>query len=162
MKKALICLIIISGIFIYSAAAQADVLDEQVNFNIDSDYDYDNRSEITATLRASGDYIYFYVDNEYWNSLSDVQRSRFRNTLEDLVLEFDTNIYPKERAVFGSEWNPGIDNDPKITVLFLQLIDEAGGYINTYDEYQDLDGEAMGINPSFFQVNSLRKRYGGR
>jgi len=34
--------------------------------------------------------------------------------------------------------------------------------INTYDEYQDLDGEAMGINPSFFQMNSLRKRYGGR
>jgi hypothetical protein len=34
--------------------------------------------------------------------------------------------------------------------------------INTYDEYQDLDGEAMGINPSFFQMNALRKRYGGR
>jgi len=34
--------------------------------------------------------------------------------------------------------------------------------VNTYDEYQDLDAEAIGINPSFFQMNSLRKRYGGR
>ena len=34
--------------------------------------------------------------------------------------------------------------------------------INTYDEYQDLDGEAMGINPSFFQMNFLRNRYTGR
>ena len=34
--------------------------------------------------------------------------------------------------------------------------------INTYDEYQDLDGEAMGINQSFFQMNTLRSRYTGR
>lgn len=32
----------------------------------------------------------------------------------------------------------------------------------TYDEFQNLDGEAAGISPSFFQMERLRKRYGGR
>jgi len=34
--------------------------------------------------------------------------------------------------------------------------------INTYDEYQDLDGVKLGISPSFFTMEFLRKRYGGR
>jgi len=34
--------------------------------------------------------------------------------------------------------------------------------INTYDEYQDLDGEAIGVNPSFFQMEFQKKRYGAR
>ena len=32
----------------------------------------------------------------------------------------------------------------------------------TYDEFQNLDGEAAGINPSFFHMERLRNRFGGR
>jgi len=49
--------------------------------------------------------------------------------------EFDLVIYPKERTFFGSEWNPGLDNDKRITILVLPLIDSAGGYFNSNDEY---------------------------
>lgn len=33
---------------------------------------------------------------------------------------------------------------------------------SAFDEYIDLDAEAIGANPNFFQMNSLRKRYIGR
>ena len=135
MKKGLFFLLILIGIFIYSVGVQAAVLGEQINFNVDSTYDSTGRSQVTATLRATGDYIYFYVEDAYWNNLNGLYKNAVREELEELANEFDQVIYPKERAVFGSEWNPGIDNDSRITVLVTKLVNSAGGYINIYDEY---------------------------
>lgn len=134
MKKYLFgyCLIFFITGFV---SVQAASLGEEVVFNVDSEYDPLSRSQVTATLRAIGDRVYFYVDNAYWSSISGTLKNGLRESLEDLADEFDNTIYPKERAVFGSEWNPGIDDDSKITVLMVQLVDEAGGYFNTYDEY---------------------------
>ena len=134
MKKFLI-LIIFGGILICLSPVQAAELDEQVNFYVDASYDAFGRDQITATLQIIGDNIYFYVDDDYWDKLNIPQKSLLRGTLRDLADEFDQVIYPKERAVFGSEWSPGIDNDKRITVLVSQLVNDAGGYFNTYDEY---------------------------
>src|SRR6266705_97975 len=30
---------------------------------------------------------------------------------------FETKIYPTDRATFGSEWSPGIDDDVHLTIL---------------------------------------------
>lgn len=108
---------------------------EQVVFNVDSAYDLYSRSQITATLKAIGNHAYFYVENDYWDDLNGIGKNGLREELEILADEFDMVIYPKERAVFGSEWNPGIDNDRRITVLVTQIVSSAGGYINTFDEY---------------------------
>ena len=135
MKKSLFFLLILGGVLTCSFSAQAAVLGEQTVFNVDSYYDSSNRNELSATLRVVGDYIYFYVEDDYWNSLSGFYKNAIREELETLADEFDTVIYPKERAVFGSEWNPGIDNDSRITVLVTDLVNSAGGYINIYDEY---------------------------
>lgn len=48
---------------------------------------------------------------------------------------FDTIIYSKETSVFGSEWKPGIDNDPRVYILFVPLKDNIAGYFNSIDEY---------------------------
>ena len=135
MKKILFFLLILTGVFIFSAGAQAAVLGEQVNFHVDSTYDSTGRSQVTATLRVAGDYIYFYIEDDYWDGLTGLYKNATREELEVLADEFDQVIYPKERAVFGSEWNPGIDNDSRITVLITKLVNSAGGYINIYDEY---------------------------
>jgi len=42
----------------------------------------------------------------------------------DLSNEFDSTIYPKATALYGTEWNPGIDRDSKITLLFYQMKEE--------------------------------------
>jgi len=133
MKKVLI--FIITGFFICVTGVQAANLGEQVDFYVDSTYDLYSRSQITTTLKAMGDNIYFYVENAYWDKLSGTYKNGLREELENLADEFDTVIYPKQRAIFGSEWNPGIDNDRRITVLVTQLVNNAGGYFNAFDEY---------------------------
>ncbi len=128
-------LLILGGIFVFSANVQAAALNEQINFFIDSTYDQYSRERVPATLRTIGDFIYIYVENDYYNELTATEKNDLKSKLRTLADEFDTVIYPKERAVFGSEWTPGIDNDVRITLLVTQLVSNAGGYINTHDEF---------------------------
>jgi|TARA_Y100000031_G_scaffold152074_1_gene194486 hypothetical protein len=128
-------LVVWGGFFVLLSPAQAATLGEQVIFNVDTEYDISGRSQIPAILKVIGESVYFYIEEEYWNKLNITQKSLIIEELKDLTNEFDTVIYPRERAVFGSEWNPGIDNDKRITVLVSQLVDEVGGYVNIYDEY---------------------------
>ncbi|MFH1938003.1 MAG: hypothetical protein ABIJ60_00505, partial [Patescibacteria group bacterium] len=128
-------LIIIGGFFVLPVNAQAAELGEQVNFYVDSNYDISGRNQLNAELKVIGNFIYFYVEIDYYNRLNITQKSLLKEKLKDLANEFDQVIYPKERAIFGSEWSPGIDNDVKITVLVSELVSDAGGYFNTFDEY---------------------------
>ena len=38
--------------------------------------------------------------------------------LSDLADSFENQIYPTDRAFFGSEWTPGVDGDPHIYILY--------------------------------------------
>jgi hypothetical protein len=66
------------------------------------------------------------------------------DALSGLQTEFDSNIYPTDIANFGSEPNPGIDGDPLITILLLNIKDGfngttvksyAAGYFDPSNEY---------------------------
>ena len=140
MKKRLIynfglTILLAGGLFVFALGASAADLGEQVDFYVDSGYDAQGRSHLVATLKMIGEHVYFYVEDDYWNGLNGANKNGLREKLKELADEFDTVIYPKERAVFGSEWNPGIDGDKKITVLVSELTDNAGGYFNTGDGY---------------------------
>ena len=134
-KIVLIGFLAFIGLTGYLNVALADSINQEEVFNVDSGYDYNGRSQITATLRSMGQYIYLYVDNEYWSNLNSSEKRQYEASLNNLADKFDNVIYPKERAVFGSEWTPGIDNDERITVLVSKLDNDAGGYIKIYDEY---------------------------
>jgi peptidoglycan hydrolase-like protein with peptidoglycan-binding domain len=41
-------------------------------------------------------------------------------------------------SLFGYEWNPGIDQNTRLTLLFHDLKEGAGGYFRSADEYQKL------------------------
>ncbi len=47
---------------------------------------------------------------------------------------FEDKIYPTNRAFFGSEWTPGVDNDPRLHILHAS-IPGIGGYYWSADEY---------------------------
>ena len=125
------------GIFLFLAAprAYADFAGEQRTFSVDPKYDSMGRSQVIATLRATSQKAYFYVADDYWDSLSQVSR----NNLQDLIIgmgnEFDNRIYPIETSFFGSEPNPGVDNDPRITMLLTALRYNVGGYFDSADAY---------------------------
>ena len=104
-----------------------------VNFFVDPSYDIDGRSEIQASLRKQGKNIKFYVEDEHWNAISSSERNKISASINNLIKEFDNTIYPKTREAYGEEWNPGIDNDPKIIILLAQIDKQAGGYFNPND-----------------------------
>lgn len=80
---------------------------------------------VQATLRAVSPRAYWYVEDGV--GISD----------EDLVsasIVFEEEIYPKVTSDFGAEWSPGIDGDPRITILHVRLTGLAG-YFSTMDEH---------------------------
>ena len=80
---------------------------------------------IQATLRLVTPHAYWYVEDGSNASQSDLERA---------AGVFEAEIYPRVSAAFGTEWTPGIDNDPHLTVLHARLRG-AAGYFSSVDEY---------------------------
>jgi len=70
-------------------------------------------------------HAYWYVEDGLDVSASGLER---------LAARFEEDIYPVLTQVFGSEWNPGIDNDPRLNILNARLSGVAG-YFSSTDEY---------------------------
>ena len=108
-----------------SALAQTTVTN---NFYVDSGFDFAGRSKVASSMRVESQNAYFFVEDLYYNSLTNSKRDELNKKLNALGGEFDTNIYPRLRSVYGSEWNPGIDGDSKITVLITRTEPGVAGY----------------------------------
>lgn len=119
----------------FSNNAFAVSLGEQVIFNVDKTYDYYLRNQASATLKKIGEWGYFYIDDQWFDSLSSSQKDLVLTRVEQLSSDFDQEIYPKLTQNFGEIWSPGIDNDLKATILIMRLIDQAGGYFNPENEF---------------------------
>ena len=113
----------------------ADILGQTQTFNVNSKYDQFSRISLTATLRNVSNHAYFYVENKYWDDLNPNQRNSLNDSVSILAREFDDNIYSKETQFWGAEPNPGIDNDPRITILLEVLIPGNGGYFDSSNQY---------------------------
>ena len=122
-------------LFIIGVGLPAMVLAEDINFNIDSIYDISAREDIIATLVKTTSKLNFYIDKNWWDSQNYLKQNKTLENLEFLSEEFENKIYPTLTSVFGSEWKPGIDGDERITILFHQMRENAGGYFRLIDEY---------------------------
>jgi len=121
--------------FVFSAPdAAADTLGQTATFNIDPQYDELGRTSISATIHTVGKHAYFYIEDGFYNKLSTTSRENMDKKIKDLIQEFDTRIYPIETSFWGSEYNPGVDNDSRITILLAPLVDTAGGYFDSNNE----------------------------
>lgn len=127
--------IVFSGIFGVVSSASADALGDIRIFNVDALYDAVGAQSVSATNRAMGQNAYFYVDDRYWTSLSEYQRSQFEVALTQLRNEFDSIIYPRTTTFWGDEPKPGVDHDPLMTVLIENMSTGSGGYFKTINEY---------------------------
>ena len=90
-----------------------------LNFNTDI------YARVKARLICKTAHLYLYVQDSVPVSRGPACRSSSF---------FERKIYPTDRAVFGSEWRPGIDDDPHIT-LFYGHTAGVGGYFSNEDEY---------------------------
>jgi hypothetical protein len=88
--------------------------------------DGDNNNILTsASLRYATDTVYFWAEDDIVLNESDLK------TLVDI---FSNQIYPTDHAFFGSEWIPGVDNDPHLFILYARgLGDSLSGYFSSGD-----------------------------
>jgi immune inhibitor A len=78
---------------------------------------------VTATLRYIGPRVLMYVDTSVDVDQADIEKS---------AKEFEEQIYPRDRALFGQELSPGIDGDVRLTILNTP-VQGAGGYFSSSD-----------------------------
>ena len=95
-------------------------------------------------------HAYWYLEDGLDISMSGLERSASR---------FEEDIYPVVTQVFGTEWTPGIDNDPRLNILNARLKGVAG-YFSSTDEYP------IGVRPRSNQreiiyINALNVAPGG-
>ncbi len=82
---------------------------------------------VTATLVYSTPVAYVWIENGQPFDRSAIERSADR---------FTTITYPNVVTTFGSEWQPGVDNDPRLHILYnTQMGDGVIGYFSGADEY---------------------------
>jgi immune inhibitor A len=80
-----------------------------------------------ATLAYMNDVVAMWVEYGY-----PVDKQKLAAAADTFALE----IYPTVREVFGEEWSPGIDNDPRLHIVnMFWLGPNVGGYFSPADEY---------------------------
>ncbi len=106
---------------------RATPLDRQVG-DRDDFFFYNERTKtnenVTAIVRQRTDHAYWYVQSGV-----NVDPTKLAQT----ALEFEGKIYPTDHRLYGEEWLPGIDADPRLTIL-LARIPDVGGYFSAADE----------------------------
>ncbi len=107
--------------------ARATPLDRQVG-DRDDFFFYNERTRmnesVTAVVRQRTDHAYWYVQAGI-----SVDPAKLAQT----ALEFEGKIYPTDHRLYGEEWIPGIDADPRLTILLARMPD-VGGYFSAADE----------------------------
>ncbi len=75
-------------------------------------------------LRLITGHAYWYVEEGQSIRQEDLERS---------AAAFEEDIYPRVTQVFGTEWSPGVDDDPHLNILNARLRG-AGGYYTSLHE----------------------------
>jgi len=75
--------------------------------------------EVNAELVYQTPHLYFWVEDGLEYDLDDVTR---------LSETFENQIYVIDRKFFGSEWSPGVDNDPHLVIIYAREMGGAAGY----------------------------------
>lgn len=115
-------------------------------------YDFAARSslQMAATLRLQTANAKWWVADEA--------------TVADAALAasaevFQERIYPTNRAIFGEEWSPGIDADPRVSILIAPIPGGAAGYFHSIDSLPRWVNERSNEREMLY-VNSQAARLG--
>jgi len=102
----------------------AGVMIQDVVGDVRAFKDTETGASANCTCRYVGTHCYVYVGDDQISNAEAVAMGQF----------FDETIYPKAHAYFGSEWNPGIDGDSHVYVVFSSLAN-GNAYFDASNEY---------------------------
>ena len=106
------------------------------------DTDRNESHLIEATLVFAGEIVYFWVDSRVQVNLEDVER---------IVTRFEEESYPTVRSLIGNEWNPGVDGDPHLYMLYTSgLGSSVAGLFWPSNEYSPLVHEYSNGHEMFY------------
>lgn len=92
-----------------------------------SNLDEDKNFDIEAELVYKTEHVYMWVEKGLKLDLDRIQEAA------DL---FEDHTYPTNREFFGSEWTPGVDGDPHLSILHARDLGQTvAGYFSSADEY---------------------------
>ena len=83
-------------------------------------------TEITAELLYQNELVSMWVEDGVAVDTGDLA------TAAD---KFARELVPMMRDYFGQEWSPGVDNDPRMSILNLSFIPDAVGEYSSLDQY---------------------------
>jgi hypothetical protein len=105
--------------------------------NVDSNENF----RLAARLEYVTDHLYFWVEEGVSFDAAE---------LRALAETFEAEIYPTNRAFFGSEWTPGVDGDPHLYLLYAQGLGRGlAGYFSSADENHPLAHEYSNAHEMF-------------
>lgn len=120
-----------------SAPLQVGAQDVMWVTNVDTN----ENSQINVTLRYVTEHLYFWIED-------GIQYDE--DELAELATTFEEKIYPANREFFGSEWSPGVDNDPHLYVIYADGLGFGlAGYFSSADEYHPLAHEYSNAHEAF-------------
>lgn len=106
-----------------------------------SNSDTAEHRQITARLVYITPHSYFWAEQDARYDEGEVKR---------LMDTFENEIYPTNREFFGEEFNPGIDGDPHIYVIYASgLGSSVAGYFNSSDSYNPLVNEYSNAHETY-------------
>jgi hypothetical protein len=87
---------------------------------------------VKGTCLAIGEHIYLYIENSVRHLMTEPEA-------REIVIEFDSRIYPQIHRWLGSEWKPGLDRDTRVTLLMHDVGADGsgrdfGGYFSPSDQ----------------------------
>ncbi len=115
-----------------------------------SDMVNDDFVKVPSTCKAVGEYCYIFVEDSIWNDKIT------QDGVDSVLMAFDSKtptnpnkgIYELDVETFGTP--PDIDNDPKIIILILDILDGydgSGGYVAGYfHSWNELPSSNHGSN----------------
>lgn len=105
--------------------------------NVDTNENF----QVSTTLQYKTDHVYFWIqDGVHFE----------QEALKQLVDTFENDIYPRNRAFFGSEWSPGVDGDEHLYIIYARdLGSRIAGYFSSADELHPLAHEYSNAHEAF-------------
>jgi len=106
-----------------------------------TDTDTAENFQVETSLAAVTDHLYFWIEDGVDYS---------QKALDKLAAEFEDVIYPTNQEFFGSEWAPGVDEDPHLYVIYARGLGlNLAGYYASIDEYHPLVHEYSNAHETF-------------
>jgi immune inhibitor A len=107
-----------------------------------SNVDENRQFQITAELIHKTEVAYAWVQ---------VDRNYDQPNIARSIDRFSEQIYPLVRGFFGSEWTPGVDNDPRLHILHADdMGSSVAGYYSSADQFSRLANQYSNEKEMFY------------